>query len=49
MTKQSTFFQSLNEIPAFVFICNAAGPIKTLSDAHHVVSKGNLNEYSYHE
>jgi len=44
--KQTTLFKSLGNIPAFVLIHNAAGPIQNLSAAHHCESKSNLNEYT---
>jgi len=47
--KQTTFFESITQIPAFVLFRNAAGPIQNLSEALYGISKSNLNEYTYPE
>jgi len=47
--QKPTFFESINQIPAFVLFRNAAGPIQTLSEALYGISKSNLNEYTYPE
>lgn len=49
MYQQTTLFESIIEIPAFVLIYNAAGPIQNLSESLYGVSKSNLNEYTYRE
>jgi hypothetical protein len=49
MNQQTTLFKSLDNIPAFVLIHNAAGPIQNLSEPRHGISKRTPNEYTYPE